>query len=274
MTLQSDRQASVRAQTGTAGTYEGDWHALFAAAGIAAGPFDGRMLAWINQALGQGFISLPQAQQAFAVSQGAANWNALGAFSLFTPFTADFVNGVYTKGGNAAAVGDLFVENLDFWGTFDPATAIVAGTGLVSDAASGGNSSPALSPGLFAGLASAGGATFVATITLASPGLQSFVLGDTAFSQTFVNPGGGTQATRWSPANTQAGYAAGAHKIALTLNAAGVSFSVDGAAVLTGAHSLGTLAFMGVDVTNAGDVMKTLAMQAAVADATLPTLSV
>jgi hypothetical protein len=80
MTQQGDRQASVRAVTGTALSYEGDWHALFDAAGLAAGPFDGRMLAWINQKLSASYGSLPQAQQALAVANGAANFATMGSF--------------------------------------------------------------------------------------------------------------------------------------------------------------------------------------------------
>jgi hypothetical protein len=37
MTQQSERQASVRAITGTAGTYEGDFHALFTSLSIPTG---------------------------------------------------------------------------------------------------------------------------------------------------------------------------------------------------------------------------------------------
>jgi hypothetical protein len=80
MTQQGDRQASVRAVTGTALTYEGDWHALFDAAGVAAGTFDGRLLAWINQKLSTTYANLPQAQQALAVANGAANFVSMGSF--------------------------------------------------------------------------------------------------------------------------------------------------------------------------------------------------
>jgi hypothetical protein len=76
------RQASVRAATGTALDYNGDWQALFDQAGIAAGPFDGRMLAWCNAQLSAAYTSLPSAMDAFAVSQGAPNWSSLGAFTI------------------------------------------------------------------------------------------------------------------------------------------------------------------------------------------------
>ncbi|MDB5439764.1 MAG: hypothetical protein JWM33_2191 [Caulobacteraceae bacterium] len=81
MTQQSLRQASVRAATGTANPYEGDWHALFDAAGIAPGPFDQRLLVWINGRLGIAYPDLPGAQQAFAAANGAYDWASLGAFS-------------------------------------------------------------------------------------------------------------------------------------------------------------------------------------------------
>lgn len=73
--------ASVQAATGTARGWNGDWIALFDAAGIAAGDFNGRMLAWINAQLGTSYTSLVTAQNALAVNQGAASWGQLGAFS-------------------------------------------------------------------------------------------------------------------------------------------------------------------------------------------------
>lgn len=75
---QSDRQASVRAVTGTAWTYEGDWSALFDSASIPAGSFNGRLLAWINSTMSASYTELNGAMQAYAVSQGAASWNELG----------------------------------------------------------------------------------------------------------------------------------------------------------------------------------------------------
>lgn len=78
---QSARQASVRAVTGTALTYEGDWHALFDANLIAAGPFDQRLLAYLNAKLVASYTNLPQAQQAFAVANSATNWASLGTFT-------------------------------------------------------------------------------------------------------------------------------------------------------------------------------------------------
>ena len=76
------RQATVRAATGTALTYDGDWDALFDQAGISAGPFNQRMLAWVNTQLSANYTDLTSALDAFAVSQGAPNWSSLGSFTI------------------------------------------------------------------------------------------------------------------------------------------------------------------------------------------------
>lgn len=80
MTQQGDRQASIRAITGTSLPVNGDWHALFDQAGITEGAFDGRMLTWINLKLGSAYTSLPAAQQALAAANSAPSFSALGAF--------------------------------------------------------------------------------------------------------------------------------------------------------------------------------------------------
>lgn len=79
---QGDRHASVRAATGTALDYNGDWHALFTQAGIPAGDLNGRMLAWINARLGKSYPDLNGAKAAYAASQGVATWDSLGTFSI------------------------------------------------------------------------------------------------------------------------------------------------------------------------------------------------
>ena len=79
---QSDRQATVRAVTGTAYPYEGDWHALFTLQSIADGDFNGRLLAWINTQLSTSYTELNSALYAFAASQGAKSWNELGTFTI------------------------------------------------------------------------------------------------------------------------------------------------------------------------------------------------
>lgn len=73
--------ASVRGVTGTAWGWNGDWLALFDSASIAAGDFNGRMLAWINQRLGASYTNVNDAQNALAVNQGFIDWSAMGTFS-------------------------------------------------------------------------------------------------------------------------------------------------------------------------------------------------
>ena len=81
MSNQEKRQQSVRASTGTAYSYEGDWMALFGAAGITSGVFNERMLAWINAQLSSAYTNINDAMRAFAVSQGVTTWNELGTFT-------------------------------------------------------------------------------------------------------------------------------------------------------------------------------------------------
>lgn len=85
MTQQSDRQASVRAITGTAGAYEGDWHALFDLAGIPAGHFNGRFLQWLQLKISPQLSEINGAMQAFAAANGAGNFSSLGTFAATTP---------------------------------------------------------------------------------------------------------------------------------------------------------------------------------------------
>lgn len=76
------KQQTVRAATGTAYDYDGDWSALFDKAGIAPGPFNQRLLAWINGQLSSSYTDINDAEAAFAVSQGAPSWSALGTFTI------------------------------------------------------------------------------------------------------------------------------------------------------------------------------------------------
>lgn len=81
MSQQALRQASVRAVTGSAESYEGDWHRLFDAASITSGDtFNGRLLRWLNLKLSASYTNLIEAQQALATSVGAFNWASLGTF--------------------------------------------------------------------------------------------------------------------------------------------------------------------------------------------------
>lgn len=84
MSNQGLQQQSVRTITGTSLTYEGDWLALFDAAAIPAGDFNGRLLAWINVKLSTSYTNLPQAQQALAENQGAYNFSSMGTFDAST----------------------------------------------------------------------------------------------------------------------------------------------------------------------------------------------
>lgn len=91
MTQQGDRQASVRVVTGTTGTYDGDWSALFDAASIPTGDYNGRLLAWLNLKLSQVFGDLGQGLQALADSAGAFNFSSLGAFDASTAVGGPFL---------------------------------------------------------------------------------------------------------------------------------------------------------------------------------------
>jgi hypothetical protein len=82
MSNQSLRQESVRAITSTELTYEGDWHALFDDASIDDGSFNGRLLAWLNIQESATYDNLPEAQAAFADTQGSPSWNELGTFTI------------------------------------------------------------------------------------------------------------------------------------------------------------------------------------------------
>lgn len=84
MSQQGLRQASVRAVTGTAETYEGDWHALFDQAGIPAGHYNERLLQWINLKLSAAYALLDEAMAALAAASGVFNFASLGTFDAST----------------------------------------------------------------------------------------------------------------------------------------------------------------------------------------------
>lgn len=86
MSNQSLRQASVRAVTGTSGTYEEDFHALFTLAGIPAGVFNERLFRWLNMQLGDAYTTLPDAMKAFAVLRGADIFGSVGTFTAQANF--------------------------------------------------------------------------------------------------------------------------------------------------------------------------------------------
>jgi hypothetical protein len=78
---QSSVQASIRAITGTALPYSGDWHALFDHDSIAAGTFNERLLLWLNAKLVLNSLpataTLNGAMQAYAAFKSAYNWNSM-----------------------------------------------------------------------------------------------------------------------------------------------------------------------------------------------------
>lgn len=88
-TNQEGVHAAVRAVTGTSRSYNEDWHALFDNEGIAAGPFNARMLAWINATLGTSYTNVNEAMQAFAVDQGFTNWSSMNTFVAGVPMHTD-----------------------------------------------------------------------------------------------------------------------------------------------------------------------------------------
>lgn len=124
MSNQSARQATVRSETGTELDYNGDWHALFDNAGIAAGNFNERMLAWINQTLGASYTSVPAAMQAFAEDQGVANWDSLGAFILAVSAAS---------GAALLAAGEDEALVLDFLDNYFYSTTSFYGSAFIKD---------------------------------------------------------------------------------------------------------------------------------------------
>lgn len=89
MSNQSLRQASVRAVTGTSGTYEEDFHALFTLAGVPSGVFNERLFRWLNMQLGDAYSTLPDAMRAFAAMQSAESWNQVGTFTAQANFVVN-----------------------------------------------------------------------------------------------------------------------------------------------------------------------------------------
>jgi hypothetical protein len=84
---QGDRQQTLRTSTGKALNYEGDWLAKFDANAIAAGTFNGRLLAFINAQLAPTvpYTEINGAMYAYAIAQtttGAKSFNELGPFTI------------------------------------------------------------------------------------------------------------------------------------------------------------------------------------------------
>lgn len=74
---QSLRQAAVRAITGTLLTYESDWHSLWDYEGVAAGTFNGRMLAWIKSGYPAAPDDVTDAMNYYAQQLGYNDWDSL-----------------------------------------------------------------------------------------------------------------------------------------------------------------------------------------------------
>jgi hypothetical protein len=93
MSTQGDRQALVRAATGTALNYEGDWHTLFDQRAIAPGNFNGRFITWVNNSLSTSYTNINDAMAAYAANEGTFNWTSLSTLSqgsnpnLLAPFS-------------------------------------------------------------------------------------------------------------------------------------------------------------------------------------------
>lgn len=81
MPNQGDRQASARGVSGKSLDYNGDMLALFDTRGVAAGDFNGRMLAYINAKLGATYTDISSAKTALAVANGSSTWDGLGTFT-------------------------------------------------------------------------------------------------------------------------------------------------------------------------------------------------
>lgn len=90
MSNQSLRQASVRAVTGTAYHYEGDWLALFDAQSVTAGTFNDRMRVWLNSQMGTSYQFLSDAMHAYAVFQGFTSWDEMGTFTPYDTAAASY----------------------------------------------------------------------------------------------------------------------------------------------------------------------------------------
>ena len=85
-TNQELRQESVRLVTGTTGTYNEDFLALFALSGFTTGTFNERFYLWLEDRLGISGSgkTLNELMVDFAIDQGVADWNSLGTITLGT----------------------------------------------------------------------------------------------------------------------------------------------------------------------------------------------
>lgn len=127
MSNQALRQASVRAATGTVYDYNGDWSALFDLAGVPAYDWNGRLLTYINLKLGTAYTEINGAMAAFAIANGAPDWNSLGTFSaaLFDPAaTALFARMTVQPDNTRKALINSTILGFKSAGIWTPADAI------------------------------------------------------------------------------------------------------------------------------------------------------
>jgi hypothetical protein len=130
MTNQGELQGAIRALTGTANTYNGDWHALFDDYGITSGnEYNGRLVEWLQEQLLSSSTNLGDLMQQYATMLGYYNWNSIRGESFagraivnsttlsdeitFTRASSAyaFVDGVLTSfGTNAPRFGSLSIE--------------------------------------------------------------------------------------------------------------------------------------------------------------------
>jgi hypothetical protein len=75
-------QAAITEAADRDRSYNSLWHTYWDQEGIDAGPFNGRMLSWINSVLVTSHTNLPEAMQAFAEDRGAYNWDSIEDLSL------------------------------------------------------------------------------------------------------------------------------------------------------------------------------------------------
>lgn len=115
-TNQEGVHAAIRAETGTSGTYLDDWHALFTADGIAAGPWNARMIAWVNATLGTSYTSLNDAMNAFAIDQGFTSWQDMNTLVLAVSGAMEMLDGE-TQGLALDFTDDHFFDDTGFYGS-------------------------------------------------------------------------------------------------------------------------------------------------------------
>lgn len=115
-TNQEGVHAAIRAETGTSGTYLEDWHALFTADGIAAGPWNARMIAWVNATLGTSYTSLNTAMNAFAIDQGFTSWQDMNTLVLAVSGAMEMLDGE-SQGWAIVLTDNYHFDGTGFYGS-------------------------------------------------------------------------------------------------------------------------------------------------------------